>query len=239
MFYIYKISNLINGKIYVGKSNNKSASRWKKHLTIAKGGKEKYPRLFFAVHAAIKKYGAHNFSFEKEIGSYANETVAFKAEKRAIKKYKRMGYTLYNLTTGGEGPSGAKRTTAARKKMSLARRKPGYTTGKQKLTIEQVKEIKHVLTKNKIKMKDIAKLFGVSFITISAINRGKQWLWVKIPNFRPAKRIGWKKLNDTQVRQIRIMLSAGVNRKSIAKKFDVAVSTIYAIGSGRRRSISL
>jgi predicted GIY-YIG superfamily endonuclease len=42
---IYKITNLINGKIYIGKSKD-YLKRFRTHIKIAKGGKENYPRKY-------------------------------------------------------------------------------------------------------------------------------------------------------------------------------------------------
>lgn len=53
--YIYQITNLINGKIYIGQTNN-ITKRWSNH----KCGNS--PDM--AIAKAIKKYGADNFSFE-------------------------------------------------------------------------------------------------------------------------------------------------------------------------------
>lgn len=53
---IYKITNKINGKIYIGQSKNIYA-RWKEHISDAK--ECKYP-----IQKALYKYGKDNFNFE-------------------------------------------------------------------------------------------------------------------------------------------------------------------------------
>jgi group I intron endonuclease len=231
MFYTYKITNLINKKIYIGKSSDQGKDRWKTHLTIAKGGKEKHPRLFFALHAAICKYGENNFLFET-VNQYLTEEEAFAAEMNLIEQFSKQGVLLYNLTAGGEGSTGAKRSKNSKEKMSLAHQQPGYMGGKQKLTVDKVKEIKIMLTANKVKMKEIAQLFLVSFITISNINRGKTWSWVKVDNFTQAKRIPHRILNEEQVKEIKIMLSKHIPYAVVAKSFNVSVGSIQKIKSG-------
>ncbi len=228
MFYVYKIVNKINGKLYIGKTKKDEKKRWQDHLKIANGDKEKYPRLFFAIHAAIKKYGEENFSFEKE-AIYDTEILAFIGESSFIEDYKSRGYILYNLTNGGEGPSGAKRSIETKIKMSLAHQKTGYTTGKQKLTIEDVIKIKKMLINNQIKMKDIAKLFSISFFTISNINREKAWSWVKVEGFKPAKRIPNRKLSTSNILDIKNMLRNKCKYRDIAKVFNVSVRCIQKI----------
>ena len=56
MNYVYKITNLINHKVYIGVSNNPQ-KRWKEHCK----GNVKY---YSMISAAIKKYGETNFCFE-------------------------------------------------------------------------------------------------------------------------------------------------------------------------------
>ena len=59
--YIYKITNLINNKIYIGQTIN-IEERWRHHREIPyrKNSKEKNRQLY----RAIKKYGLDNFKFE-------------------------------------------------------------------------------------------------------------------------------------------------------------------------------
>ncbi len=58
MAYIYKITNNINQKVYIGQTIMTPAQRWQKHRSDAKLNKP-YP-----LYRAINKYGIDNFSFE-------------------------------------------------------------------------------------------------------------------------------------------------------------------------------
>ena len=57
MIGIYKIQNLINGKIYIGQSVHIQA-RFNQHKNEAKNGNTR------PLYNAIRKYGIENFSFE-------------------------------------------------------------------------------------------------------------------------------------------------------------------------------
>lgn len=90
--YIYLITNLINGKTYVGKHNGKNEYYFGSGQNIVR---------------AIKKYGKENFT--KTIlkqGDFNNELLS-ELEKHYIRLYS-PAYTpnSYNLTLGGEGQFG-------------------------------------------------------------------------------------------------------------------------------------
>ena len=89
---IYLTTNLINGRIYVGKQSFK---RKIDHYRYLGSGK--------VIGQAIRKYGRENFS--KEVIQFVeSELEASESEKRWISEYReKYGSLLYNLTEGGEG----------------------------------------------------------------------------------------------------------------------------------------
>lgn len=120
-FVIYLITNTVNGKVYVGKSGN-PAGRWCDHKKVAQGGREKYPEEFFAVHAAMHKYGIQNFrfdileEFDSEDEAYYFETwwIEFLGSHR-----KTQGY---NCNMGGKG--GISPSPETRQKLIAAANRP-------------------------------------------------------------------------------------------------------------------
>jgi group I intron endonuclease len=58
--YIYKITNKVNNKIYIGQTINKIEDRFARHIQDAISGKL---NTHFA--RAIRKYGPENFVYEK------------------------------------------------------------------------------------------------------------------------------------------------------------------------------
>lgn len=94
---IYKITNLVNKKIYIGKTTNTLAERWSSHLYFARDLKKKT-----VLALAIRKYGPENFKIE-QIDTASNEKELnikewFYAE--ILNSYAPNGY---NLTECGEG----------------------------------------------------------------------------------------------------------------------------------------
>lgn len=101
LFYFYSITNLINNKIYVGITNNPSV-RWYTHLNVARGGKEKFPAHFQAIHAAIVKYGEEQFIFDIS-KIFSDEDEAYHYEEDFIFYMKTMNIKNYNIAGGGKG----------------------------------------------------------------------------------------------------------------------------------------
>lgn len=95
--FIYKITNKINGKIYVGQVYNRSImDRFKRHCTDAK------PDCKMAIDRAIYKYGVDNFIVE-QIDKAENLNELNKKEIYWIEKLKSNDSKYgYNLTRGGK-----------------------------------------------------------------------------------------------------------------------------------------
>ena len=94
MAFIYKITNLINNKLYIGKTERTIEVRWKEHLRHT----QTYPNI--PLYRAINKYGKDNFTIEM-IENCSNEIVNDR-EQYWIKFYNAYE-NGYNCTLGGEG----------------------------------------------------------------------------------------------------------------------------------------
>ena len=103
--YIYKITNDVNGKMYVGKTRYiNPEKRWKEHLNDYKKTRcEKRP-----LYSAMNKYGEDHFHFEA-IEEIKNDDIACEREKYWIEKFRTyVGFedcNGYNATLGGDGKS--------------------------------------------------------------------------------------------------------------------------------------
>jgi group I intron endonuclease len=92
--FVYVIKNLVNGKIYIGKSNNPEV-RFKQHTRSSSCRST-------AISRAILKYGEQSFEF-KIVGEFQSEEEAYAYEKTLIDSHLLEGHKLYNLSAGGRG----------------------------------------------------------------------------------------------------------------------------------------
>lgn len=96
---IYKITNLVNDKVYIGKTSKTLDERFKKHCENALGGQTNSP-LFYE---AIRKHGKKNFKIEG-ICEAEDEENLNKLERYYIKEYDAQNLEKgYNIHHGGGG----------------------------------------------------------------------------------------------------------------------------------------
>ena len=104
VMFIYRITNTINGKVYIGLDSNPivKSVRWKSHLSSHKKP-EKYTMV---IHRAMAKYGKENFIYEvidEVIDEAADADVLKEKEKQAILDHRSNDPVHgYNRTLGGE-----------------------------------------------------------------------------------------------------------------------------------------
>lgn len=137
--YIYKITNLINNKIYIGQVYNKSIeSRFNRHCDGAAANSKSY------LGRAIHKYGKENFKYELLEECFSVKELN-EREKYWIAYYNSTnGHIGYNLTPGGEG--GNTYLCKNEKEMSIIRSKiSNANKGKNNGNSNQLK-IKSIIT---------------------------------------------------------------------------------------------
>lgn len=172
--YVYKITNIKNEKVYIGKtSNTKPRNRWAQHLRIAKN-KTTSSHKYRAIHKAINKYSRKFFTFEI-IEECETEIQCLIQEVFWIKQYDSFGKGGYNLTAGGEGSSGFKHSLASKQKMSASRK--GTRIGKEnsfygKKHSKQTKKIIGLKSRGrKISLSNIEKRSKMNRKTVLEIRR--------------------------------------------------------------------
>jgi group I intron endonuclease len=127
IYSIYKATNTINGKVYIG-FDSSWPKRLKKHKIDSKFKNYKF-------HRAIRKHGWDNFKWEVIYQSYDYEHCLKTMESHFITEYDSFTKG-YNSTLGGEGTLGHKKTISEE--------------SKKKMSISQTGQIKSIETKLKI-----------------------------------------------------------------------------------------
>jgi group I intron endonuclease len=97
IYSIYKATNTINGKVYIGFD-----SKWPRRQMVHKSNHKK---ILYKFYNAILKYGWENFEWEILYQSKDREHTLRTMEPQFIKEYDSFK-TGYNSTLGGEGVFG-------------------------------------------------------------------------------------------------------------------------------------
>lgn len=127
MYYIYRITNKINGKTYIGQHKYKK-------LDDDYMGSGKLLKL------AYKKYGIESFIKEILYSNIQYKETADDVERFAIAKERALGKAEYNIADGGEGGYTGPKSEETKKRMS--ERMKGNTWNKgRKLSEEHKKKI--------------------------------------------------------------------------------------------------
>jgi len=92
MFYIYRITNLINGKTYIGQHKYKDLN-------------DDYMGSGVHLKRAQKKYGIENFKKDILVFGIVKKSFIDLLEREYIKFYRSIGKAEYNVADGGEGGS--------------------------------------------------------------------------------------------------------------------------------------
>jgi len=121
-FIIYKVTNRINGKVYIGQTVKSLDVRKKEHIRKARSVKSWF------LHNAIRKYGKDAFYFEIIRYCVSKEELNEK-EMELIKEFKTKAPLGYNMTDGGEGTMGYYPSQETRAKMGKAHKGNKYSLG--------------------------------------------------------------------------------------------------------------
>ena len=137
MFTIYKVTNKVNGKAYIG-FDSKWPSRKYVHVceAITRQNK-KYP-----LYRAIRKYGVNNFEWEVLYQSDDKEHTLNVVENKMILEHNthfKDGHG-YNMTYGGEGALGWIPSDETKRKIGLANSRSTLTEEGRKRKSEFTKK---------------------------------------------------------------------------------------------------
>lgn len=200
---IYKITNNINGKVYIGLTDSFNR-RMTQHSSVS--GSPSSDGYFNYFYRAVRKYGWDNFTKEILEENLSREEANIK-ETFYINKYQSNEPECgYNLTEGGENA----RTHS-------------------ELSLDDVEQIYELIKTTSLSLKNIAQKFNVSSTTISYINTGKAWINAK--NSYPLRECNKTKENILQQIAEDLVLKE-LTMADIAKKYGVAKTTVQKFNSG-------
>lgn len=200
---IYKATNLINGKCYIGKTTQQLKNRINDHVYAAT-----FLRDNMTFHKAIRKYNIDNFKWtilcecEDELVLNIMETMKIIVEHTHISE--NLGY---NLTWGGEGISGYKHTKETKKKISILKKGKSISE-EHKINISKARKNWSFSDKTKKKLSESAKKRGISNETRHKMTKSRL------------------KYNDEIILNIKEMIKKGMTQKEIGKEIGVNQSTI-------------
>lgn len=151
--YVYEITNLINGKKYIGKRSCKCDIEDDKYM-----GSGKY------LIRAFKKYGMENFT-KRIIETFEKEYLAYEFEKRLIQKLNAdISDKYYNIAMGGKGGvAGCNVSEETRKKISEK------SSGRKMTTSSRIK-LSNSLKNSKLVMKNIEALSVIKYKKVICLN---------------------------------------------------------------------
>lgn len=209
MIGIYKITNKINNKCYIGQSTN-IERRWAEHQNKY----HKYPDR--ALYRAFNKYGLENFIFE--IIEECEDTQLNDKEKYWIQYYNSY-HNGYNLTLGGDGVLGQ-----------------GGENSPSHILFQKEADIIISMLKNDCAYKDIQKKVPKATISmITDINNGKSWKR-EDQSYPIRKRPGNERFSEQEVIEIITKYNNGISKNKLSKEYNCCWQTIDRLIRGETYS---
>lgn len=208
---IYKITNTINGLVYIGCTINSLPHRFNEHLYRC--FKTDYKSKLYN---SIKKYGKENFIIE--LIEECDLNIIYETEKKYIEKYDSFNNGL-NSTVGGEGCLGYVHSPEIRKKISEKTKNGNSHKGKtyEELYGERAEE-------EKLKRKNSSK-----WVKMSEEEKNKRIDNIKNGNRKKSK------YNIELVKEIKQKIKEGVKIKELKKVYpQVYENFFYDLKNNRR-----
>lgn len=125
---IYKITNIINNKIYIGQTIRSLNRRFTRHKSDAK--RDTSCSNYF--YRALRKHGSENFTIELIVEGDFNTILLNELEIHYIRLFNSNNYKIgYNSNEGGKGSRGYKMTDERKKQVSERFKGNKYSLGRK------------------------------------------------------------------------------------------------------------
>ena len=172
MGHVYRITNLINGKLYIGLTTTTLEKRWKKHIKDATVSNRPH-----AIHNAIRKYGAESFFITSLFETNDLKTLNH-VEKMMIESNNSMYPNGYNLHGGGNAHSISEYTRLLMSVAQRGKKQSEETKTKRSVRLSGRKQPLHLVEQRaKSRSRPIIEL--QSGRTFESINSAAKYLGIK------------------------------------------------------------
>ena len=210
---IYKVTNKVDNKIYVGCSKN-IEKRWTRHKSSCNNPNDRSYNTKF--YTAMREHGVDNFTFE--VLEECSEDLLMQKEKQYIKDLKATDDSIgYNLSIGGD---------------ITGFDKSGENHGNHKLTEADVIEIRELYAKKEKAARETYEEFyseRINWTGFHKIWNGYTWTKVMMEVYTPenkewhkakacsrsGSKNGSTKLTEADVLDIRTRRNSGEDRSAI------------------------
>lgn len=166
---IYKITNLVNKKIYIGSSTN-IRKRFNKHISLLRKNTHKNPDLQLDFNI-----GEEN-SFKFDVLEFCDKESLLEREQYYINA--NDFNNLYNIKPKSDGSIMPQSIKDKLKGTKLGHENPNFgkrTVTSRVVTDEQIREIKMIFKTSNFRICDVARMFNISEKVVGSIKNNITW----------------------------------------------------------------
>lgn len=217
---VYKVTNSVNSKVYIGKTIE----------TLEKRKDEHYRNAFNYLleskfYRAIRKYGFENFVWEI-IATYSTNEECLAGEIEFIKTYSSFTEG-YNMTIGGEGSLGRIVSDETKEKIRTSL-KTYYIDGPRRSGFTHSEETRKLISE-KVRSSNRKVRTGPMSDAAKQKMRERKQKVLLAGTYKPAN----TKLSRDQVLAIKYLISTGAySQKCISNAFGISTAALYNIVKG-------